>query len=189
MALYNCKILHSYIKETYSRLMKKIIFGVLSALGIFVTASAFASMSSDNTNMYSMMGSNNMGSMTAMCQTMMNSVPQDVIIKATGQVAKVGKESKITVLVFDKKTNKPLDNADVILHIEEGAPMTGMDKMTMMDMMERTSNAENMGSGKYLVKFTPDTKGYYTMHTHVIPEGKPMMSMMNIHMDIGIIAK
>jgi len=169
--------------------MKKIMIGVLSALGIFVTASAFASMSSDNDNMYSMMGSNNMGSMTQMCQTMMNSVPEDVIIKATGQVAKVEKESKITILVLDKKTNKPLDNADVILHIEEGAPMTGMDKMTMMDMMERMSKAENIGSGKYLVKFTPTEKGYYTMHTHVIPAGKSMMSMMSNHMDIGIIAK
>ncbi|MEK6962418.1 MAG: hypothetical protein AABX15_04005, partial [Thermoproteota archaeon] len=116
--------------------MKKTLIGVLSALGIFVTASAFASMSSDTTNMYSMMGSNNMGSMTAMCQTMMNSVPEDVIIKATGQVAKVGKESKITLLVLDKKTNKPLANADVVIHIEKGAPMASMDKMTMMDMME-----------------------------------------------------
>ncbi|MGI0002666.1 MAG: hypothetical protein ACRD91_00380 [Nitrosopumilaceae archaeon] len=169
--------------------MRKIVIAVLVLVGVFATASAFASMSSDTTNMYSMMGSNNMGSMTQMCQTMMNSVPQDVIIKATGQVAKVGKESKITVLVFDKKTNKPLDNADVILHIEEGAPMASMDKMTMMDMMERMYKAENIGSGKYLVKFTPTEKGYYTMHTHVIPEGKSMMSMMNNHMDIGIIAK
>lgn len=168
--------------------MKKITFVVLSALGIFVTASAFASVTSD-TNMNSMMGSNTMGSMTAMCQSMMNSIPQDVIIKATGQAVKVGEESKITVLVFDKKTNKPLDNAEVILHIEKGAPMESMDKMTMMDMMEKMSSAENIGSGKYVVKFTTTEKGYYTMHTHVIPDGKPMMSMMNNHMDIGIIAK
>ena len=169
--------------------MRKIVIAILTLVGVFATASAFASMSSDNTNMYSMMDSSNMGSMTQMCQTMMNSVPQDVIIKATGQLAKVGKESKITLLVLDKKTNKPLDNADVIIHIEEGAPMASMDKMTMMDMMKRMSKAENTGSGKYLVKFTPTTKGYYTMHTHVIPEGKSMMSMMNNHMDIGIIAK
>ncbi len=39
------------------------------------------------------------------------------------------------------------------------------------------------------VKFTPPTKGIYTMHTHVIPAGKSMMSMMNNHMDIGIIVK
>ncbi|MBM3910679.1 MAG: hypothetical protein FJ356_03415 [Thaumarchaeota archaeon] len=169
--------------------MKKLIAVGLVALGIFVTASAFASMSSDNTSMYSMMSSNNMGSMTQMCQTMMNSVPEDVIIKATGQVAKVGKESKITVFVLDKKTNKPLDNAEVVLHIEKGAPMESMDKMTMMDMMEQMSTAENIGSGKYVMKFTPSEKGYYTMHTHVIPQGKSMMSMMNNHMDIGIIVK
>lgn len=168
--------------------MKKIVIAILALVGVFATASAFASMSSD-TNMDSMMGSNNMGSMTQMCQTMMNSIPEDVIIKATGQMTKVGKESKITVLVFDKKTNKPLDNVDVVLHIEKGAPMASMDKMTMMDMMERMSSAENIGSGKYLVKFTPTKEGYYTMHTHVIPEGKSMMSMMNNHMDIGIIAK
>jgi hypothetical protein len=49
--------------------------------------------------------------------------------------------------------------------------------------------AENIGSGNYEVKFTPTEKGYYTMHTHAIPPGKSMMSMMDNHMDIGIIAK
>src|SRR3989338_4048948 len=81
------------------------------------------------------------------------------------------------------------NNMDVILHIEEGAPMTSMDKMSMMDMMGRMFEAENIGSGQYQVKFTPTEKGYYTMHTHAIPAGKSMMSMMNNHMDIGIIAK
>jgi len=137
----------------------------------------------------SMMATNSMGSMTEMCQSMMNSVPQDVIIKAvSGQVAKVDEEFKITLLVIDKNTGGPLDNANVILHIEEGAPMASMGKMTMMDMMDRMFEAENIGSGKYLVKFTPTEKGYYTMHTHAIPPGKSMMSMMNNHMDIGIIA-
>ena len=131
----------------------------------------------------------NMGGMMDMCQSMMNSVPQDVIIKTTSsQIAKVGEESKITLLVTDKKGN-PLDNVDVILHIEEGAPMESMDKMSMMDMMGRMIQAENIGSGQYQVKFTPTEKGYYTMHTHAIPQGKSMMSMMNNHMDIGIIAR
>ena len=129
-----------------------------------------------------------MSGMMDMCQSMMNSVPQDVIIKTTSsQIAKVDEESKITLLVTDKKGN-PLDNADVILHIEEGAPMASMD-MSMMDMMERMTQAENIGSGQYQVKFTPTEKGYYTMHTHAILQGKSMMSMMNNHMDIGIIAK
>ena len=129
-----------------------------------------------------------MSGMMDMCKSMMNSIPQDVIIKTTSsQIAKVGKESKITLLVTDKKDN-PLDNADVILHIEEGAPMASMD-MSMMDMMGRMIQAENIGSGQYQVKFTPTEKGYYTMHTHAILEGKSMMSMMKNHMDIGIIAK
>jgi hypothetical protein len=33
------------------------------------------------------------------------------------------------------------------------------------------------GSGLYLFGFTPDSKGYYTMHTHVIPPGKSMDSI------------
>jgi len=135
------------------------------------------------------MMTHNMGGMMGMCQSMMNSIPQDVVIKTTSsQVAKVGEESKLTLLVTDKKDN-PIDNADVILHIEEGAPMESMDKMSMMDMMGRMIQAENIGSGQYQVKFTPTEKGYYTMHTHAIPQGKSMMSMMNNHMDIGIIAR
>ncbi|MEM3065122.1 MAG: FixH family protein [Candidatus Nitrosotenuis sp.] len=129
-------------------------------------------------------------SMSEMCQTMMNQAPQDVtIFPKSGQVAFVDKESSIVLLVKDKKTNKPLDNADVILHIEKGAPMESMGNMSMMDMMGRMFEAENIGDGKYVVTFTPDEKGYYTMHTHAIPPGKSMMSMMNNHMDIGIIAK
>ena len=128
----------------------------------------------------------NMSGMRDMCQSIMNSVPQDVIIKTTSsQIAKVGEESKITLLVTDRKGN-PLDNVEVILHIED--TMTFMD-MSMTDMMGRMIQAENIGSGQYQVKFTPTEKGYYTMHTHAILQGKSMMSMMNNHMDIGIIAK
>ena len=49
--------------------------------------------------------------------------------------------------------------------------------------------AENIGPGKYVIKMNVDEKGYHTMHTHGIPEGESMMSMMNNHMDVGIIAK
>lgn len=137
----------------------------------------------------SMMAQNNMSGMMDMCKSMMNSIPQDVIIKTTSsQVAKIGEESKIMLLVVDKKTGNPLDNVDVILHIEKGTQMDSMN-MSMMDMMGRMTQAENIGLGQYMVKFTPSEKGYYTMHTHAIPQGKSMMSMMNNHMDIGIIAK
>jgi len=136
-----------------------------------------------------MMSQNNMGGMMGMCQSMMNSIPQDVVIKTTSsQVANVGEESTFTLFVTDKK-GEPLDNANVILHIEKGGPMEGMDGMNMMDMMGKMFKAENIGSGQYQVKFTPTEKVYYTMHTHAIPQGKSMMSMMNNHMYIGIIAK
>jgi hypothetical protein len=131
---------------------------------------------SKNQPMGSMMGGNNMMS------GMMNQIPQDVIVKVTsGQLTKVGKESKITLLVLDKETKKPLPDADVIIGIESGA------SMTTMNMMGGMFNAEDIGNGKYIVRFTPDTTGYYTMHTHVIPDGKSMHSMMENHLDIGII--
>ncbi len=156
---------------------------------IIVSTSGTFYLSAYSESGQSIMSQNNMGGMMDMCQSMMNSIPQDVVIKTTSsQIAKVGEESKFTLLVMDKNGN-PLDNADVILHIEYGAPMESMDKMSMMDMMGRMIQAENIGSGQYQVKFTPTEKGYYTMHTHAIPQGKSMMSMMNNHMDIGIIAK
>jgi hypothetical protein len=129
-------------------------------------------------------------SMSGMCQTMMNQVPQDVtFLPQSGQLAFVGEEANIVLLVKDKKTNKPLDKSVVILHIEKWAPMESMENMSMMDMMGRMFEAVNIGNGQYLVKFTPNEKGYYTMHTHAIPPGKSMMSMMNNHMDIGIVVK
>ena len=154
---------------------------------IIVSISGASYLSAYSESGQSMMSQSSMGGMTDMCKSMMNSVPQDVIIKTTsGQVAKVGEEFRITLLVMDKKGN-PLDNADVILHIEEGV-MTSM-YMSMMDIMGRVIQAENIGSGQYQVKFTPTEKGYYTMHTHAILQGKSMMSMMKNHMDIGIIAR
>jgi hypothetical protein len=167
--------------------IKSAVFLALSIVGAILT---YVAVSSEI--VYAEKQSS-MSSMAEMCQSMMNSIPKDVIITAkSGQVASVGKESSIILLVKDKKTNKPLDNADVILHIEEGGPMAMMEKggmMNMMSMMDNMVEAENIGDGKYLVKFTPDKKGYYTMHTHAIPPGKSMMSMMNNHMDIGIIAR
>jgi len=161
---------------------------IIAVVAIF-TAGTFMTAYSEDANQYNMV-QNNMGSMMDTCQSMMNSIPQDVIIRTvSSQVAKVDQESNITLLVLDKETGNPLDNVDVILHIEKGAPMESMEDMGMMDMMGRMVEAENIGDGKYLVRFTPAENGYYTMHTHAIPQGKSMMSMMNNHMDIGIIAK
>ncbi len=166
-------------------LMKKLLIVLAS---IFVLSSMFY-LSAYSEKGDDLMMPNSMGSMMDMCQTLMNSIPKDVIMKTiSSQVSKVGQESTITLLVLDKNTGNPMDNANVILHIEEGAPMQSMEGKTMMDMMQRMFEAENIGSGKYLVKFTPTNQGYYTMHTHAIPPGKSMMSMMYNHMDIGIIA-
>ena len=168
----------------------------IAALGVFVTASAFAYvMSQNNIEAYSMMDSGSMGSMmggmmsggsmnsgsTMNCNSM-SDVPQDVIIKtSSSQAVAAGKEQSILLLILDKETKKPLTDAQVVVGIERGTPMS------TMDMIGTMFNAENIGSGKYLVQFDLPEKGYYTMHTHVIQAGKSMMSMMNNHEDIGII--
>lgn len=122
-------------------------------------------------------------SMTGMC-SMMNKTPKDVTIKpASPQIVKVGQEATITLLIKDKTTNKPLLDAQVPIMIERGS------SMSTMDMIGSMIPAEKIGQGKYQVKFTPDKKGVYTIHTHVIPNGKSMMSMMSNHMDVGVIAK
>ena len=123
-------------------------------------------------------------SMMGMCSGMMNKPPKDVTIQsASSQLVKAGQEATMTILVKDKSTNKPLLDAQVPVMIERGSSISTMDMMSPMVLAKQT------GQGKYQIKFTPDKEGIYTIHTHVIPEGKSMMSMMNNHMDIGIIAK
>jgi len=161
--------------------MKKLIIGVMVAIGIFATATLYHI--SQNIDANAMIGSN-MGSMmkNGNMMNMMSQIPQDVIVKVTsGQVIKTGQEAKIPLLVLDKETKKPLTNSQVIIGIERGA------STTTMNMIGGMFNAEDTGNGKYIVRFTPDSKGIYTMHTHVIPSGKSMHSMMNNHLDIGII--
>jgi hypothetical protein len=116
--------------------------------------------------------------------SMMNKAPKDVTIRpASSQLVKAGQEATVTLLIKDKATNKPLLDAQVPVMIELGP------SMSTIDMMGSMMQAQEIGQGKYQVKFTPDKKGVYTIHTHVIPDGKSMMAMMNNHMDIGIIAK
>ena len=121
-------------------------------------------------------------SMMEMCS--MNKTPKDVTIRtASPQLVKAGQETTITLLIKDKMTDKPLLDAQVPVMIEQGLSMSTMDMMGSMIL------AQEIGSGKYQVRFMPDKEGIYTIHTHVIPDGKSMMSMMNNHMDVGIIAK
>jgi hypothetical protein len=133
-----------------------IALGVV-ALGIFAVNSYGYCMTSQNSGMtQSMMGS-------SMMSGTMSDVPQDVIIKIkSSQQVVVGKESQITLLILDKNTKKPLDDAQVVVGIEKGVPMSTMDMRGMF-------TADNIGNGKYVVQFTIEDAGYYTLHTHVIP--------------------
>lgn len=159
--------------------MKKILICAIVFVGLFglVYVSFNFDFNAMGQDMGSMMKGGNM-------MSMMNQIPQDVIVKVTsGQLTKAGQESNITLLVLDKETKKPVSDAKVIIGIERGASMTSM------NMVGGMFEAEEKGYGKYLVRFTPDSQGYFTMHVHVIPDGKSMHSMMENHLDIGIIAQ
>lgn len=67
--------------------------------------------------------------------------------------------------------------ADLLILIERGPSKNSMDMATPM------FGAEEIGAGKYVVKFTPDKKGIYTIHAHVMSKEKSIMAMMQNHMD------
>ena len=115
-------------------------------------------------------------------QDMMTQEPQDVIIrmKVPGQKVQVGKEAEIVLLVLDKETNEHLEGLQVVIGIERGS------SMSTMEMMGDMFDAEDKGSGEYVVRFTPDREGVYTIHTMVMLPGR---SMMDNHIDYGIIAE
>ena len=164
--------------------MKKTLILVGIIIGIVVIGIGVAYAVCINacypTNKNSVMGSMMRSGM--MSGMMMDDVPHDVIIKVvSSQKVPIGKEAQIKLLILDKNTKQPLNDAQVIVGIERGAPMSTM-------MMNGMFKADNIGNGKYVIRFTVNNSGYYTMHTHVIPNGKSMHSMMNNHMDIGIIA-
>lgn len=161
-----------------------ILIGISVAIFLAGVSVAYAIFeNSDNTSNTMNQNTGMMGG-TDMMSGMMSQVTQDVIVKVkSSQKVSVGKEAEIVLLVLDKENEKPLTNAEVIIGIERGS------SMSTMDMMGSMFEAENIGSGKYVVRFSPDSSGIYTMHTHVIPSGKSMHSMMNNHLDIGIIAE
>ncbi len=152
---------------------------------VIVSVAGIAYLFSDPLNPINETSAYVMGSidMSGMSQ-MMNQIPEDVIIKVhSSQVVYKGEKAEIVLLVLDKITNLPLENADVLIGIEKGASMTSM------MMHGGMTKAESTGNGHYLVSFTPSDSGIYTLHVHVIPEGKSMHSMMQNHMDIGLISK
>ncbi len=154
------------------------VLGVGAMYVVFANADRTTNQNGGMSNMMqSMMGSGGM-----MCST--TDVPQNVIIKVqSGQQVPAGKYASVKLLVLEKNTREPLINARVMVGIERGAPMS------TMDMIGPMFKAENLGNGKYQVRFELDNPGYYTLHTHVIPAGKSMHSMMDNHMDIGVIVK
>jgi hypothetical protein len=107
---------------------------------------------------------------------------KDVIMMLeSGYEMTAGKQSEVTLKVLDKRTNEPVQGAQVIVGIEKGLPMSTMD-MTGSGMFD----AVEKGNGTYAFTFTPESKGYYTIHAHVIPPGKQMHSMMENHADLLI---
>jgi hypothetical protein len=151
---------------------QKLSLGTLAS-GIGPNGSSISG-SNDNT-MNDMMGTSGM-----------MKTPQDVIIKVeSNPIIPVGKESQIKLLVLDKFIQKPMTGAQVVVGIERGGAMTTMNMMGPMFQAQEQGN----GTGVYLVTFTPDNNGIYTLHTHVIPPGKPMYSMMDNHIDTGVVAQ
>jgi hypothetical protein len=160
-----------------------------NVFGFYHNMPMMMSMSSDNNDQLWPMGSmiRGNGSINMVSNMMMNQEPTDVIIKVkSSQIVPVEKESVIALLVLDKETQKPLTGAQVLVGIERGASMTTME---MISSMFEAEEDKGRSSGIYKVRFTPDSDGYYTIHTHVIPSGNSMHSMMNNHLDIGIIAE
>ena len=130
------------------------------------------------------LSTNSMMESGGMMSSMMSDSPQDVTIKViSSQQVHIGKDSQIVLLVLDKNTGQPMTESQVNLGLEEGAPMS------TMNMIGSMFDAKELGEGKYAAKFTLYNPGYYTLHIHVIPQGKSMRSMMNNYMDVGIMAK
>jgi hypothetical protein len=114
----------------------------------------------------------------------MQQAAEDVMIflESEGEVP-TGNQTEVLLKVVDKQTNTTMQGAEVIIGIEKGLPMT------TMDMIGGMFSADERRDGTYAFPFTPESKGYYTVHTHVIPPGEQMHSMMENHADIVIIAE
>ncbi|MHB8603082.1 MAG: FixH family protein [Nitrosotalea sp.] len=154
-------------------------------LGLFSnTVFGFGCSPTSMINGWKNLSLNSMMESGGMMSGMMSDSPKDVIIKVvSSQQVSVGKDSQVKLLVLDRNTGQPMTGAQVSLGLEEGAPMS------TMNMIGSMFDAEELGDGKYVAKFSVDKPGYYTLHVHVIPYGKSMSSMMRNHMDVGIIAK
>ena len=163
-----------------------------NAFGFYHNMLTMMSMSSDNSwqiwSLGSMIRGN--GSISMLSNMMMTQEPKDVIIKVkSNQIVPAGMKSEIALLVLDKETQKPLTGAQVLVGIERGVSMTTMEMIDGSMFEAEEEKDKGKSSGIYKVIFTPDSEGHYTIHTHVIPFGNSMHSMMDNHLDIGIIVE
>jgi hypothetical protein len=111
-------------------------------------------------------------------------VSKDVIILLESEYEMAaGEQSEVALKVLDKQTNEPVQGARVIIGIEKGLPMT------TMEMAGGMFDASEKGNGTYAFAFTPESKGYYTIHAHVVLLGKQMHSMMENHADLVTVSK
>lgn len=159
---------------------KLILLSIAAAIAIAAFLAFIVFSASGNGNVQSFDG------MTAMMEggRMQMPVSKDVIMMLESNYEMTaGKQSEVSIKVLDKQTNEPMQGAQVIIGIEKGLPMATMD-MAGGGMF----NALEKGNGTYTFAFTPESKGYYTIHAHVIPPGKQMHSMMENHADLVVIS-
>jgi FtsP/CotA-like multicopper oxidase with cupredoxin domain len=158
-----------------------IMITVIVAAAAVATTFAFVVLAASGNNGMQLIG----GMEGIMMQDMMQmQAPEDVMIlfESESQVP-AGKQTQVVLKVLDKQTNATMQGAEVIIGIEKGLPMT------TMDMIGGMFNAAEGGNGTYAFTFTPESKGYYTVHAHVVPPGEQMHSMMENHVDFVIISQ
>jgi hypothetical protein len=188
MGLWNKRCrqgIHDHEREIWELAIKKVV--LLSAVGAVALAAvlAFAVVLSASGNDGEMQPFDGMIGMMEGDGRMQMPVSKDVIMMLESEYElPAGTQSEVSIKVLDKQTNEPMPGARVIIGIEKGLPMTTMDMAGggMFDVSER-------GNGTYTFPFTPESKGYYTIHAHVIPPGKQMHSMMENHADLVIVSK
>jgi hypothetical protein len=161
---------------------------VIGAIVVFISVVLSASGNSGSISLKIPFGSGMMeggGGMMMEGAKMQMPAPKDVIIMLESEYqVTAGKQSEVTLQVLNKQTNEPMPGAQVIIGIEKGLPMSTMD-MTGDGMF----NAVEKENGKYAFAFTPESKGYYTVHAHAIPPGKQMHSMMENHADLILLSE
>jgi hypothetical protein len=160
---------------------------VIGAIVVFIFMVLSVSGNSGDGGLQIPFGSSMMGGGMMMMEgaKMQMPVSEDVIVMLESEYEVTAvKQSEVTLQVLDKRTNEPMPGAQVIIGIEKGLPMSTMD-MTGGGMF----NAVEKRNGIYAFAFTPESKGYYTVHAHVIPPGKQMHSMMENHADLIVLSK